>query len=94
MLYIINKNKLIKIKVCPWEAVGPTNILNSLWSWFIINVENTAKRLGWIQNTQGSTNKPKNIANQLRGRLNDATGSKIENKLVVIIISNSMERSG
>ena len=90
MLYIINKNKLIKIKVWPWEAVGPTNTLNSLWSWSINNVEDDVKRLGWTQNTQGSINKPKNIASQLRGRLNDATGSKIENKLVIIITFNLM----
>lgn len=85
MLYIMNKNKLIKIKVCPWDPEGPTRVLNSLWSWLVKNLMKIKWRLGWTQNVQGSIKIPRNTAIQFKGILKDATGSKMENKFAIIL---------
>lgn len=50
-------------------------------------------RFGWTQNVQGSKKTPKKIASQFKGRLKEATGSKIENKLAIILSFSNKTRS-
>lgn len=84
----ISPNKEINIKVWPWDATGPTKVLNSVWSWVLTSWNTFKWRLDWVQNAQGKMTNPKKEDNQLRESPKDATGSKIENKLAIIFNLN------
>lgn len=77
-------NTPIKIIVWPKEALGPTKTLNSVFSWDVTILNNLEKRLGWTQKLHGIISNPTKDAAQLRGRFKELTGSKMENKLVII----------
>lgn len=84
LLNRINKNREIKISVCPWAPPVPTRVLNSMWSWLKIRSKNLVERLLPTQKLHGRANNPTKIANQFSGRVSIEEGSKIENKLAII----------
>lgn len=81
-------NKEINNIVCPWDAEGPTKVLNSLCNWELTNWNSFLWRFDWIQYIQGKMNNPRKEASQFKGRLKEATGSKIENKFAIIFSLN------
>ena len=75
----------MKIKVWPCDPEGPTRVVNSLWSWLVRDLIKIKWRLGWTQNVQGNIKIPRNTASQFKGRLKEATGSKIEKRFAIIL---------
>ena len=82
----MNKSIEMKIRVWPIVALGPTSVLNSRWSFSVIVLNKIFSRLDRIQKSGGIKVRAVNTANQLSGRNKAQEGSKIENKLVIIVI--------
>jgi hypothetical protein len=85
LLYKINLNKEIKIKVLPLWPVEPSKVLNSLCRVNKILFQIMWYRDGINQKEQGINNNPKNVLNQFNDKLKIVVeGSNTENKLVII----------
>lgn len=74
----------------PNLAVGPTRVLNSLWTCWETKLYLSKNRFLVDQNRRGTNKILKRAAIQLRGRLREEDGSKIENKLVIIVRSRNL----
>ena len=80
----IKINKAINMKEEPWKAVGPSRVLNSLWSLITVLFIIRENFLGVNQKIGSENVKINNELNQLRGRLKLAAGSKTLNKFVIM----------